>query len=244
MKRTDSSKTASRVAATLGAALLMLTACFFASGWLGYEPSGAVVHTAGVPKGARTASDEYGWNLMLVNGESYIPQGYEIKLTRLENGERLDKRICPCLQEMFAAAREEGIYLEVTSGYRSSREQGEIMEQRKEKYESMGYAGDEAVAMAASWVMEPGTSEHQLGLAADINSAFGDSGEAYDWLAENAHEYGFILRYPEDKTEVTGIDYEPWHYRYVGREAAKEIYEQGLCLEEYVEALEARPPAG
>ena len=90
----------------------------------------------------------------------------------------------------------------------------------------------------------PGASEHQVGLALDIvcstyyrlDEAFGDT-EAGKWLAENSYQYGFILRYPKDKEEITGIEYEPWHFRYVGKEAAKEMTEQKLTLEEYVEQV-------
>lgn len=84
----------------------------------------------------------------------------------------------------------------------------------------------------------PGTSEHQLGLAVDINAdGIHSAGyEVYEWLEQNAHNYGFIYRYPPDKTEVTGVENEPWHYRYVGAEAAKEIHQKGICLEEYVKS--------
>ena len=90
--------------------------------------------------------------------------------------------------------------------------------------------------MAGQWVAIPGTCEHALGLAVDINADKEQSSneEVYNWLAENAWRYGFILRYPKGKEDITGIDYEPWHYRYVGKEVAKEIYEEGITLEEYV----------
>lgn len=90
--------------------------------------------------------------------------------------------------------------------------------------------------MASEWVAAPGTSEHQLGIAVDINAdkTKSTNDEVYTWLAEHAREYGFILRYPKDKENVTGTGYEPWHYRYVGKEAAKEIWQEGCCLEEYV----------
>jgi len=90
--------------------------------------------------------------------------------------------------------------------------------------------------MAGQWVAIPGTCEHELGLAVDINADKEQSSneEVYNWLAENAWRYGFILRYPKGKEDITGIDYEPWHYRYVGKEVAKEIYEEGITLEEYV----------
>ena len=93
--------------------------------------------------------------------------------------------------------------------------------------------------MAEQWVAIPGYSEHELGLAVDINAdkerSYGE--EVYCWLAENAWRYGFILRYPQGKEEITGIDYEPWHYRYVGYEAAKTIYEEDITLEEYLEGI-------
>ena len=90
--------------------------------------------------------------------------------------------------------------------------------------------------MAEQWVAIPGTSEHELGLAVDINADKERSSneEVYNWLAENAWRYGLILRYPQGKEGITGIDYEPWHYRYVGKEVAKQIYEEGITLEEYV----------
>lgn len=90
------------------------------------------------------------------------------------------------------------------------------------------------------WVAIPGTSEHQIGIAVDINAdkTINSSDAVYTWLAENAHKYGFIKRYPSDKTDITGVINEPWHYRYVGKEAAKEIYSQGICLEEYIDELD------
>ena len=98
---------------------------------------------------------------------------------------------------------------------------------------------EEAVELAAKEVALPGTSEHQLGLALDIIDAGGDSWDAWEWLLNNCQRYGFILRYPYNKTEVTGISHEPWHFRYVGVEAAEEIMGSGLALEEYLEAREA-----
>ena len=105
------------------------------------------------------------------------------------------------------------------------------MDEKINEYRSQGYGESEARALAEDWVALPGTSEHELGLAADINGA---SYDLYIWLQQNSWRYGFIQRYPEDKTDITGISHEPWHYRYVGMDAAKEIYESGLCLEEYL----------
>ena len=108
-----------------------------------------------------------------------------------------------------------------------------------EKWVWQGYSEEAAKEKAGTIVAVPGTSEHQLGLAVDINADISKSSsqEVYSWLAENAHEYGFIQRYPDDKTEKTGISYEPWHYRYVGEDVANEIYEEGICLEEYIQKL-------
>ena len=99
------------------------------------------------------------------------------------------------------------------------------------------YSRSRAERTAKEWVALPGTSEHQLGIAVDINAdkSMCSNEEVYAWLAENAYKYGFILRYPPEKQEITGTSYEPWHYRYVGVEVAREIYEQGICLEEYFE---------
>ena len=179
-----------------------------------------------------------GWNLVLVNDDYEIPSNYEIELVTLKNGEQVDERIYPYLQEMFDAAREEEIYMVVADGYRSQAEQQEIMDEKVREYKRKVFVGFWAEKMAEKWVAVPGTSEHQLGLAVDINADIYNYGwEVYSWLEEHAHEYGFIQRYPEDKTKITGISYEPWHYRYVGVEIATEIYEKDLCLEEYLDSL-------
>lgn len=98
----------------------------------------------------------------------------------------------------------------------------------------------EAMEEVQLWVAVPGTSEHELGLAVDINAdkIHSEGAEVYTWLSENAYLYGFINRYPSDKTAVTGVANEPWHYRYVGVEAAAQIHEQGICLEEYLGRVE------
>ncbi len=145
------------------------------------------------------------------------------------------------VQALLKAAREEGIrVLRVQSGYRSYNTQNDL-HTKKIKALKAQY-GDLAPAVAATIVAPPGKSEHQLGLAVDIAAgrlvtSFGDT-EAGLWLAENAHRFGFVLRYPADKTEITRIIYEPWHLRYVGVETAGMIRASGLCLEEYWEAYE------
>ncbi len=131
----------------------------------------------------------------------------------------------------------DGIYPIVSEGYRTSEEQQQMMNDKIDAYIYEGYTYEEAERSARLAVAEVGKSEHQLGLAIDINSdeTYSSDKEVYDWLFENAYKYGFILRYPADKTDITGIEYEPWHYRYTGRKAAEEIHSQGICLEEYLQ---------
>ncbi|MBO5239606.1 MAG: M15 family metallopeptidase [Lachnospiraceae bacterium] len=177
------------------------------------------------------------WNLIVVNRWNELPEDYSVELTELSNGQKVDNRIYPYLQEMFNAARTEGIYPIVREGYRTAEEQQEILDDKIQTYINQGYSQSRAEKTAKEWVALPGTSEHQLGIAVDINADKSkcSNEEVYAWLAENAYKYGFILRYPPGKQEITGTSYEPWHYRYVGVEAAQEIYEQGICLEEYFE---------
>lgn len=186
------------------------------------------------------ASEDNGWNLILVNRNSYIPDDYKVELTELSNGEKVDSRIYPELQEMFNDARAQGYGLFVREGYRTQEEQQQLLDEKIEAYENEGKSKSEAKKLAEQWVAIPGTSEHQLGIAVDINAdtTKSSSDDVYSWLAENAHKYGFIKRYPSDKTDITGVINEPWHYRYVGKDAALEIYSQGMCLEEYIDTLE------
>ena len=186
------------------------------------------------------ASEDNGWNLILVNRDSYIPDDYQVELTELSNGKKVDSRIYPELQEMFNDARAQGYGLFVREGYRTQEEQQQLLDEKIEAYENEGKSKSEAKKLAEQWVAIPGTSEHQLGIAVDINADTTKSSndDVYSWLAENAHKYGFIKRYPSDKTDITGVINEPWHYRYVGKEAALEIYSQGMCLEEYIDTLE------
>ena len=122
----------------------------------------------------------------------------------------------------------------VASGYRTQEKQQSLYDEKIQEYRAQGYSAEEAVRQAQRWVAVPGTSEHQLGIAVDINGAVW---EVYPWLQANSYKYGFIFRYPGEKTSLTGTAEEVWHYRYVGVEAAAQIYERGLCLEEYLETL-------
>lgn len=176
------------------------------------------------------------WRLILVNNKNAIPKNYKIELTQLSNGIYIDSRIYPDLQLMFDDAREDGVYPVVGEGYRTHEEQQNIMNDKIDSFIDEGYSKSEAEKLAKEWVAEAGKSEHELGMALDINADISVSSdeEVYSWLAENAYKYGFILRYPPDKKYITGIDYEPWHYRYVGVESALEIYSRQITLEEYL----------
>lgn len=184
------------------------------------------------------ACDERGWNLILVNEDYCVPSDYSVDLMKLENGKDVDKKIYPYLIDMFDDMQSEGIYAFVSSGYRTADYQQYLFDERIRKYKNEGYNGFEAFVKAREWVALPNHSEHHLGIAVDINAdSQSTSDEVYDWLDKNAYKYGFIKRYPEDKTTITKINYEPWHYRYVGKEHAKYIYENNLCLEEYLQIL-------
>ena len=185
----------------------------------------------------KEATVDNGWELILVNDDYFIPDEYETNLLTLSNGEQVDKRIYPHLQKMFDDMRAQGHRPKVVSGYRSKSEQANILEAKCQEYMNQGYMRVTAEKMALQWVAQPGTSEHQLGIAVDINPDYAVTKGVgfYEWLRENAHKYGFIKRYPADKVEITGISNERWHYRYVGKEVAEIIFEENLCLEEYID---------
>lgn len=176
------------------------------------------------------------WYLTLVNGQHPIPQDYQPELVKVPGGESVDARIYDSLMQMLEDAKEGncGELPRVVSGYRTARVQQALYNDKIAEYQKEGYSKSEAEELAGQWVALPGFSEHQLGFAVDINGAAYD---LYLWLQENSYKYGFIFRYPGDKTDITGVAEEVWHYRYVGTEAAARIYEQGLCLEEYLENI-------
>ncbi len=182
------------------------------------------------------AGMDNGWELVLVNRDNALPLGWEPELIALSNGSLVDVRIYPALQQMFDDMRAQGVYPTVRDGWRSGEVQEQLLKGKVQEFRKQGYTAREARAMAENWVALPGTSEHQLGLAVDINpdTSLSTGDQVYGWLAAYAHKYGFIRRYPPDKTEITGISNEPWHYRYVGRTAAEDIHDQNLCLEEYI----------
>jgi len=185
---------------------------------------------------------EVPWNLILVNVSQPLQEEPDVEFTLLSNGQKVDKRIYTDLQQMFDDAREQGVYPIVREGYRTHKQQIETYNDKVAAYMREGYKRGKAEELAGQWVAVPGSSEHELGLAVDINAdkERSDSDTVYSWLADNAWRYGFILRYPRGKEHITGIDYEPWHYRYVGKEAAEQIYEKGITLEEYLENYPAQ----
>ena len=184
----------------------------------------------------QTSNTDNDWNLTLVNKWNPLPENYELALVEVPGGEKVDERIYEPLMEMLEAAKE-GNWDQlpmVVSGYRTQEKQQQLYDEKIAEYKRQGYSDTEAVEQAEQWVAVPGCSEHQLGIAVDINGATYD---LYFWLQENSYKYGFIFRYPAGKTDITGTAEEVWHYRYVGVEAATEMYEQGLCLEEYLEKV-------
>lgn len=177
---------------------------------------------------------------IIVNGKYSLPANYKPQLAEAVKGSGvyLDYRVAPYYQQMYDAALKDGITLTPISGYRSYDRQKNNFENRIKEHMNSGMDKVEATKKAATVIMVPGSSEHNAGLAMDICS-LAESFENYkefQWLDEHAHEYGFILRYPKDERsrEITGVVYEPWHYRYVGVDTAKEIKSKGITLEEYV----------
>lgn len=203
------------------------------------QKQGNYQSVAGTPVGSEHVSEE-DWNLILVNRWNPIPEDYSMDLTELMNGQSVDSRIYPELQQMFDDARAAGMLPQISSSYRTTEMQQELMDEKIAEYQAEGNSYEDARALAEKWVAVPGTSEHQIGIAVDITTADWQQQDAsviWQWLEQNSYKYGFILRYTAEKTDITGVIAEPWHFRYVGKEAAKEIYEQGVCLEEYLGAI-------
>lgn len=181
--------------------------------------------------------DENNKYMTLVNTKYRIPDDYDPELVYVcGSDDRLEKTVAEAYEKMYNAAAEEGIYLTPCSGYRSYDLQKRNYNNLTAAYENQGYTHREALIEAAKEIMPPGSSEHNLGFAMDIlciEEWFEDT-KQFKWLSENAQDYGFIMRYAKDKQDITGVIYEPWHWRYVGVEEAKKIKASGLCLEEYL----------
>lgn len=179
------------------------------------------------------------WKTVIVNRHYIIDKNYKPNLAHSVTGDSssklLDSRVAPHYNEMYLAAKADGITLTTLSGYRSYDLQHTNFENKITKYINQGYSRVKATQEAAKIILPPGTSEHNAGLAMDIISleeSF-ENTAAFKWLKANAADYGFILRYPKNKESITEIIYEPWHWRYVGVETAKAMNASGQCMEEY-----------
>lgn len=175
-------------------------------------------------------------NLILVNDRNPMPKDFVPTLVDIGNGYKFDEKGAKYLLEMIEAARQDGINLFVVSSYRSVEKQTKNFNNSIEQLKSEGYTEQEAYNQTIRYIALPGTSEHSLGLAVDLNSleeSFEQTAE-FNWLKKNCYKYGFILRYPKNKESVTKIAYEPWHYRYVGKKHAEKIMMDDITLEEYL----------
>lgn len=184
------------------------------------------------------------WELVLVNQDNKIAEDYKINLKEIEKNYEVDERIVESLKNMLKDARKEGLKPIICSAYRTRKYQTDLYNKKVKEYKRQGYNQKVAEEKASTWVAIPGTGEHETGLSVDIVSQDyqildenQEKTKEQKWLIENCYKYGFILRYPTEKKEITKINYEPWHYRYVGIENARFIKEKDMCLEEYIEYL-------
>lgn len=187
------------------------------------------------------------WRLVLVNKQHPIPDDYELKLGSIKTSRgsmKCDRRIIADLEKMIEDARKDGINLVICSPYRPSTRQKYLFNKKVKVYVKSGNSYMDSYYLSAQAVNIPGSSEHEIGLALDIvsdrysglNEGFADT-DAGKWLAKHCMEYGFVLRYPKGKESITGIEYEPWHFRYVGKEAAEYMSSENICLEEFKEQI-------
>lgn len=211
--------------------------------------SSSVPASSAEPQPTAAPADKNAWNLLLANVQNPLPEGYvpgelvEIGSNARNGTMYVDKRTEQAFLDLLNAAKADGIALVVRSAYRSHQEQTMLFNNMKQDYLNQGMSEEEALAETKKWRNVPGTSEHETGLCADIVGEADLNAELVGelserdwavWLKEHAADYGFILRYPEDNVDITGTSFEPWHYRYVGKEDAKNIMSQGMCLEEYL----------
>ena len=189
------------------------------------------------PKPSVNVDDEL---LTVVNPWNPLPEDWVCDLVTLSDGRRVDSRCYEAFEEMMAACRDAGYAPFLCSAYRTQETQQSLYDNKVQRLMNSGMGEEEAKVEAAKAVAIPGTSEHQLGLAVDIVDANmqdltdeQENTETQKWLMANSWRYGFIHRYPNDKTDITGIIYEPWHYRYVGKAAAQDIFNRDITLEEY-----------
>ena len=220
------------------------------SGWLELDNKTYYFDESGVMAVGTVAIDgqthhfsPHGVKILLVNPWNELPADYTVELVNITDRDRLETECAEAVQRMIADCEAAGHSIMIVSAYRTQEEQEYLYWRKVRRLEDAGWSYANALTEAAKEVAVPGTSEHQLGLAIDLvdaDAAYLDDRQAdtatQKWLMEHCHEYGFILRYPVGSTEVTGIIYEPWHYRYVGQEIAQEIMNLGITLEEYLGA--------
>ena len=185
--------------------------------------------------------------LTLVNPWNKVPEGYEVELENITAEQAVDVRCIEDLRHMVLDCYMAGASPYICSSYRTQEMQEYLFENKVMRVMAEGYGAEFAPDIAAQSVAVPGTSEHQLGLAVDIVDEYFpnlNNWQEYtytqQWLIKHSWEYGFILRYPNGTTDITGIIYEPWHYRYVGKDVAAEIHELGITFEEYIESRRGR----
>lgn len=180
------------------------------------------------------------WNLLLVNTDNKMPDDYYVQLENIDQSRSFDKRAIQNLTNMLSAIRNAGIFdIWIQSAYRTPEAQQKLFEDQVQAYIYQGYDERTARELTEKIINKPWHSEHNLGLAVDfnyVNREF-ENTAAFQWLQENAQDYGFILRYAEEKENITKVSYEPWHWRYVGEEHAKKMKSRNLCLEEYIEQI-------
>lgn len=192
------------------------------------------------------------WMLAIASADYPLEEEYEVETVPVGSaGYLFDARASGALEAMLAAAEADGLSLNITSAWRSRATQAQLYENRVYRFQLEGYSREEAEELGATVVARPGTSEHELGLSVDLvtdtytslDEGFAEQPE-YQWLLAHCAEYGFIQRYPPEKSDITGIIWEPWHFRYVGVEAAEYIMEHNLCLEEFLELAGLLPEEG
>lgn len=171
--------------------------------------------------------------VLLVNHDIPVPESFVLDLVKNANGFQVDRNAKDPLEQMIKACKTAGFSCVINNTYRSKETQQNLWNRSVNSYMAQGMSYEQACAKTAEDTMTPGHSEHQTGLAVDLDG----SNAAYEWLAAHCWDYGFILRYPADKMEFTGIIHEPWHFRYVGEEFAQELKASGMCLEEYMQSL-------
>ncbi|MDN6194905.1 MAG: D-alanyl-D-alanine carboxypeptidase family protein [Atopostipes suicloacalis] len=198
-----------------------------------------------------SSAEQDAWNLVLVNPDQALAEDFEPSLKEVDNEQRIDKRVVEAWKNWKEAAAEAGHQLFLASAYRDVKRQENNFNRKVTNYMNEGMTKEESTVKAKEYLTEPGHSEHHTGLALDIvddewivaghglETAYGKEA-SQKWLVETMSDYGFILRYPEGKEDLTKIQYEPWHFRYVGPEHAHFMLENDLVLEEYIDLIKEK----